>query len=436
MTAVIDPKTERNNKLFGAVGAVVEWYDLMLYGYLSVVFARVFFPEEAGPGVALAATLGGFAIGFLMRPIGGIFFGWLGDHSGRKVSLTLAITMMSVPMLGTALLPTYDSIGWLAPILLIVFRMVQGFSSGGEYSGTLVFLTEGANQGRRGRTVAIATMYAGVGILLAALVTATISSLLTDAQMDSWGWRLPYLLGSLIIVVGILMRMKMQETAHYQEIKAAGKISKTPIRDALRYDWKAILRVVLLTGYGGITYFIVLTYLVSYLEDTVGISHDEALWIGTGMAAIYAVTAHFFGVLADRAGRKPPMLWSAAALVILPVPMFMLLNTGSLVWICLAALILLIPVMAYVGGIAVACTELLPTSHRNAGVGIGYNFGSALIGSTAPFIAQVLVTITGSPSIPAWYLVIASLIAIPIIYKLPETAFVELESFREEDIQN
>ncbi len=431
MTAVIDPKTERNNKLFGAVGAVVEWYDLMLYGYLSVVFARIFFPDDVGAGVALAATLGGFAIGFLMRPIGGIFFGWLGDHSGRKVSLTLAITMMSVPMLGTALLPTYDSIGWLAPILLIVFRMVQGFSSGGEYSGTLVFLTEGANTGRRGRTVAIATTYAGVGILLAALVTAIIGSLTTDAQMDSWGWRLPYLFGSLIIIVGIFMRMKMQETARYEEIKTAGKISKTPIRDSLRYDWRAILRIVLLTGYGGITYFIVLTYLVSYLENTVGISHDAALWIGTGSAAMYALTAHFFGVLADRVGRRPPMLWSAVAFVLLPVPMFMLLNTGNMAWISVASIILLIPVMAYVGALAVACTELFPTSHRNAGVGIGYNFGSALIGSTAPFIAQVLVAVTGAPSVPAWYLVIASLIAIPIIYKLPETAFVKLADFRE-----
>lgn len=274
MSTNIDQRTERNNKLFGAVGAVVEWYDLMLYGYLSVVFADIFFPPDSGPGVALAATLGGFAIGFLARPIGGVFFGWLGDHSGRKTSLTLAITMMSVPMVGTALLPTYASIGWFAPFLLILFRLVQGFSSGGEYSGTLVFLTEGARRDRRGRTVAIATMYAGVGILLSALVVSIISSLTTTEQMQSWGWRIPYALGSLIIVVGIFMRLKMQETAHFQKIREEGRVSASPIRDAFKYDWKAMLRVAALTGYGGISYFIVLTYLVSYLEDTVGISHD------------------------------------------------------------------------------------------------------------------------------------------------------------------
>lgn len=430
MTTADQARIERNNKFFGAVGAVVEWYDLMLYGYLSLVFSRIFFPDNAGAGVALAATLGGFAIGFLMRPIGGIFFGWLGDHSGRKVSLTLAITMMSVPMLGTALLPDYDSIGWLAPILLLVFRMVQGFSSGGEYSGTLVFLTEGARPGRRGRAVAVATMYAGVGILLAALVTAIVGSLTTQEQMDAWGWRIPYFLGSFIIVLGIFMRLHMQETPHYEEIKKEGKISKRPIRDALRFDWRAILRVVILTGYGGISYFIVLTYLVTYLEDTVGISADDALWVGTASAAVYAITAHFFGALADRVGRKPPMFWSAVALVVLPVPMFLLLGTGSLFLIYIATLVLLVPVMAFVGGIAVACTELLPTSHRSAGVGIGYNFGSALIGSTAPFIAQILVTVTGSPSVPAWYLVVASLIVLPIIFKLPETAFERLADFR------
>ena len=436
MTTTDEAKRERNNKLFGAVGAIVEWYDLMLYGYLSTVFARVFFPEDAPQGVALAAALGGFAIGFLMRPVGGLFFGWLGDRKGRKVSLTLAITMMTIPMIGTTVLPGYATIGWLAPILLILFRMIQGFSSGGEYSGTLVFLTEGSREGRRGRTVAIATAYAGLGILLAALVTAIISTVLDDQQMDTWGWRIPYLLGSFIIVVGIWMRTHMQETAHYERLQEEGKVSEQPIRDAIKHDWKPIIKVAVLTGYGGIAYFLILTYLVAYLEETVGMSSEEALWIGTGAALVYVLTAHFFGAVADKYGRVPPMKFAVISLIILPVPMFLLLNTGNIVVICFAMLIMLIPALAFFGTIAVACTEYVPTSHRNAAVGIGYNFGAALIGSTAPLVAQLLINWTGIETMPAWYLVVASIIVTPIVFRLPETAFVQLADVPDSEAEN
>lgn len=421
-----EQRLERNNKFFGAIGAVVEWYDLMLYGYLSTVLAVVFFPEDIGSGVALTATLGGFAIGFLARPVGGVFFGWLGDRAGRKTSLTLSITMMSIPMVGTAVLPSYAAIGWLAPVLLIFFRLVGGFSSGGEYSGTLVFLTEGARTGRRGRTVAIATMYAGVGILLAALAAGIVGALTTQEQMQTWGWRIPYVLGSLVIVVGIYMRRKMQEPTQYQRLRDEGRISAHPIRDAITRDWLVMIKVALLTGYGGITYFIVLTYLVSYLKDTAGVDQDLTYWIGTMSAAIYALTAIWFGALADKIGRKPPM-WSAAlALIVLPVPMFYLLTTGNIWLIAIANLVLLVPVMAWVGAVAVASSELLPVSHRNSAMGISYNVGSAVIGSTAPLIAQLLIGITGSALVPAWYLVVASVLILPVIRSLPETAFRKL----------
>lgn len=422
-------RAARLNRFFGAIGAVVEWYDLMLYGYLAVVFARVFFPEGAGPGVALTAALGGFAIGFLARPFGGLFFGWMGDRVGRKASLTLAITMMSVPMLGTALLPGYATWGWLAPILLIFFRMVQGFSSGGEYSGTLVFLSEGAKPTSRGRSAAVATTYAGIGILAAAITATVVGAVTTDEQMDAWGWRVPYLLGSLIIVVGIFMRTRMTETPRFKKLADSGGLSESPLRDVMRKNWRMVLVIVLLSGYAGIAYFIVLTYLVSYLADTAGISHDQALVVGTVSAALYAGSAFTFGRFTDRVGRKPPMLGSAIALVVLPVPGFLLLSTGDLLLIYVATIVLLVPVFAFNGAFYVAVTEYLPTQQRAAGMGIGYNFGTAIFGSTAPFIAQVLVTATGSPIVPAYYLVVASLLILPLLLKLPETAFSKLEDF-------
>ncbi len=422
---------DRANKFFGAIGAVIEWYDLMLYGYLAVTFARVFFPEGAGAGVALAATLGGFAVGFLMRPFGGFFFGWMGDRFGRKSALTLAITMMAIPMFGTAILPGFQAWGWFAPIILIFFRMVQGFSSGGEYSGTLVFLSEGAKSTSRGRTAAIATAYAGLGILLASLTATLLQMFTTEAQLDAWGWRIPYLLGSLIVVVGIFMRLKMKETPRFQALKESGQVSESPLREALHDHWRMILAIGLLSGYAGIAYFISLTYLVSYLEDTVGISADAAQLVGLVCAVIYTVTAFFFGSLSDRVGRKPPMLAAAIALAVFALPAFMLINTGNLWLIYVATMFLLIPVLAFNGGFYVAATEYLPTRQRNAGMGIGYNMGVAVLGSTAPFIAQVLVSITGSPTVPAWYLIIASVLIIPLILCLPETAFKTLDDVTE-----
>lgn len=416
-------------RFFAAIGAVVEWYDLMLYGYLAVVFARVFFPADASPGVALAATLGGFAIGFLMRPIGGFFFGWLGDRHGRKLSLMVAITMMSIPMVGTALLPSYDAWGWAAPILLIFFRMVQGFSSGGEFSGTLVFLSEDATHGRRGRITSIATSFAGIGILLAALVAAILTTALHQDQLDAWGWRIAYAVGGLIIVVGIFMRSKMQETERYLAIQEDEMVRQRPLRIAMAKHWRKILIIGALAGYSGVVYFIVMTYLVSYLEGTVGIPHDTALVLTTVAAAIYAFSAYFFGWFTDRVGRKPPMMWSAVALVVISVPSFLMLNTANLAVISVAMFLLMLPLLFFSGAFYAAASELVPTRERNASIGIGYNTGIALLGSTAPVISQILINVTGVATIPSYYLVAASILIIPIIWKLPETAFKELDDY-------
>lgn len=421
-------KAERLNTIFGAIGAVVEWYDLMLYGYLATVFAVVFFPDGMGAGVAIAATMGGFAVGFLMRPLGGMFFGWVGDRFGRKASLMLAIMMMGVPMLGTALLPGYAVLGWVAPITLILLRMIMGFSSGGEYSGTLVFLAEGSDKGGRGRKAAVATAFAAIGVLLASMTATLLTWLLTYDQLVSWGWRVPFFLGSLILILGIVMRSKMVENDHYLELKESGQISKRPLRDAMRSKGKMIVYIGLLAGFCGLAYYIVLTYMVTYFETTLGMSSATANLIGTSSALLYAVTAFYFGGLSDRLGRKKQMMIGAIGLAVLSVPLFLMMSNQSalLTWVC--ATVLLIPVMMFNAAFYPAATELLPARERSAGVGIGYNFGTALLGSTAPFVVQVLLNMTGIATIPAYYLVIAAVLIIPVIMKLPETAFKPLDA--------
>lgn len=232
--------------LFASIGAVLEWYDLMLYGYFAVVFSRVFFPDQTGL-IELIQVYATFAVGYLMRPLGGAFFGWLGERYGRKVSLSWSISIMAVPLVVTAALPTYAQWGLAATLLLVLMRMLQGFSVGGEFSGTLVFLGEEAEHRRRGYLAAFATMYSGVGVLLAALVAAVITGLLSQDALDSWGWRIGYALGAVTAIVGIVLRRQMEETSQFDELRTSGRISRRPLRDALRTQWRPIVVVALLT---------------------------------------------------------------------------------------------------------------------------------------------------------------------------------------------
>lgn len=422
-----DTTTTNRSVLFASIGAVLEWYDVMLYGYFAVVFSRIFFPDQTGL-IELIQVYATFAVGYLVRPIGGIFFGWMGERYGRRASLTLSITLMAVPLIITAILPTYATWGIAAPVLLIAMRMLQGFSVGGEYSGTLVYLSEDARRNRRGYLAAFATMYSGFGVLLASLVALILSAALSQDQLDSWGWRVAYGLGALTAVLGFFMRRSMGESAEFTKLKEEGALVENPIRNAVRGSMRPILIVAALTGYLGIAYYIVATFLVGYLVSVVGITQTQSLIISTVVGAVYAVTALFWGRLSDRIGRKKPMLLAAIALAVLAYPAFLMLSSDVLALIYVGELILLVPVLLFTGSFSAAVTELFPTAGRFAGVGIGYNFGNALLGATAPTVATALVHATGIEVVPAYYLVAVSILILPVIIRLPETAFRNLTS--------
>lgn len=415
----------RRNALLGAIGAVVEWYDLMLYGYLATVFSRVFFPPSDGL-VSLIGTYGAFAVGYFARPVGGIFFGRLGDRMGRKVSLTVAVSLMAVPMLVTAMLPTYATWGVTATLLLVLMRLLQGFSVGGEFSGTLVFLLEGSRRGGRGLLASTATAFSGVGVLLASVVVLVLTLTLTTGQLDAWGWRIPYLIGASIAVLGLFMRLRMEETSYFQQLREEGAIAEHPVREAMRKHFKPILVCAALTGYLGIAYYIVATFLVGFLQSIVGIPHSSAMVVTTAVAAVYAFTAPVWGRLSDRWGRRPPMMWSAVALALLAYPAFLMMATGNLVLIYVGEFALLLPVMVFTGAFSPAVSELFPTRDRNSGMGVGYNFGNAALGATAPTVATALVHFTGVEQIPSAYLIVASGLIVLVILRMRETAFESL----------
>ncbi len=343
----------RRSVLYASIGAVLEWYDLMLYGYFAVVFSRVFFPDQTGL-IELIQVYATFAAGYLMRPLGGLFFGWVGDRYGRKRSLTLSISLMAIPLVVTALLPTYQAVGLLAPLLLILMRLLQGFSVGGEYSGTLVFLSEEARRRGRGYLAAFATIYSGIGVLIASGVATVLTVSMSETSLDDWGWRIAYALGASVAILGIFMRRGLAETEQFEKLKAEGGLAEHPLRDALRRQWRPILQILLLTGYLGIAYYIVATFLVGYLVSVIGLPQDQALIVATVVGALYAVFALPAGRFSDRVGRRGPMLGSAVALAVLAYPAFLMLSGGNLALVFLGELILLIPVILFTGGFSAA----------------------------------------------------------------------------------
>ncbi len=407
--------------IFGSAGTVVEWFDYGLYLYLVPVMGPLFFPSS-NPLVSSIASFAVFAAGSVMRVAGGAYFGRIGDRLGRKRALTLSVLMMTVPMALTALLPTYDSIGIAAPLLLVTVRLVQGFSAGGEYSGTVVVLVEQAPAQRRGLVAATAVVTSGTGILLSSFVVSLLTSTLSSDAMSSYGWRIAYGIGTVVALFALVMRRHMQETAAFESARDAGSLSKRPVTDAVRKLPRPVLLAAVLAGYGGILYYVVLGFVPTYLDTVATVPRSDALWITTAMNLLYAYTTPFAGWLSDRVGRRPMLLGAAAAMAVLAVPMFALLTEAPIVWVVIGEVGLILPVLASAGPTVAAIGELFPTRERFTALAIGYDLGNAVFGGTAPLVCSMLIHATGAELAPSFYLVVASLAVLWPITRLRETA--------------
>lgn len=415
-----------NSAVYGSAGTVVEWFDYGLYLYLVPVMGPLFFPSD-DPVVSSIGSFGVFVVGSLARIAGGAFYGKIGDRDGRKRALTLSVLLMLVPMGLTAALPTYAEVGILAPLLLVAIRVVQGFSAGGEYSGTIVLLVEQAPPGRRGFLAAGAILTSGIGILAASLTVSALTSTMTDSAMSSYGWRIAYVVGACVALWALAMRRRMQETDAFDSVHEAHRAEHpVTVRDTLRRQPRAVLVAALLSGYGGIVYFVVLGYLPSYLDGIGAISREAVTWITTAMTIGYAVGTPALGALSDRWGRRPVMAAAAGILVLGSVPLFVLLGDASVGWVLLAELALLVPLMAYTGPMVAAAAELFSTRDRYTALAVGYDLGTAVLGSTAPLIGATLVSVTGADLAPSFYLVAMSIAIIPVLIAMRETARISL----------
>jgi len=408
--------------LAGVIGNVLEWYDFAVYGYFVPVISQLFFPNQT-PLVSLLLTFSVFGVGFVMRPVGSVVFGQYGDRHGRKRALSAVIFLMAASTFAVGLLPTYASIGVLAPLLLVVARLAQGLSGGGEWGGAAAYLVEYALPDKRGLTGSWQQVSVGCGFLLGSLTAAVLTTWISPADMLAWGWRIPFLLGVLVGIVGAVMRWRLDDTPKFAELERQGQVAGSPLRDAFTTFRKPTLIAFGITLHNTVGYYAVLIYLTTWLTNIVKMPRGTALWIGTACLLAFVVAVPVMGALSDRIGRRPLFIASCVGYIVLAYPLFLLASTGVPAYAFLAQLVLVLLLALYAGpGPAVYC-ELFPTRVRYTALSVGYNIPVAIFGGFAPFIATWLIQSTGNPLSPAFYVIAASLATLVTMAWVKETAF-------------
>lgn len=395
----------------------MEWYDFTLFLYLATVLSRVFF---GGEGAVLTALLG-FAVAYLMRPVGAAVFGHFGDRRGRRATLLASMTLMSVAMLATAMLPTTAQIGPAAGVLLLGLRCVMGFAVGGEYTGVVAYLLEGAPAHRRGFVTSLAAATSEIGGLLAAGIAALTVSLLPAPALDSWGWRLPFLFGAALAAAILFARAAMEESPEFEAHRAAGTLARSPLGDAFTRHRVGVLRGFAISALGSITYYVGITYVPVYLTSVGSLSEAEALRLATIAALAVILVTPLVGLLADKVGRRPVLVGLAMLCVALPWTLFHLL-AGATSGAATAGAVLLAMLAGGVSAVgAVATAEQVPAAGRLSGLALGATTATALFGGLTPWLAQVLTQNTGQLAAPGAMIAVVALCVLPVLLMLPET---------------
>ena len=381
--------------LAGAIGNAIEFYDFIVYAYLAGYFAAQFFPTH-DPVAALLASYGAFATGMVMRPVGGILFGNIGDRIGRKAALQISVLLIAIPTLLIGLMPTYGTIGLWAPVLLIVLRMLQGLSVGGEYSSSIVFLIEHAPPKRRGFMGGFSPMGAFGGLLLGTLVSLLCTTVLGKAIMADWGWRVPFLASILLTGIGIAARRALA-----QDILNKDDVLKSPVRAAFRHYWQPMVAIALANTVTGIVSFIGFMYCVPWMVKATGISTPSALAInmfGLLMVSLLSVAG---GLLGDRFGRLRISRIGVSILLLGAWPAFSLFRSGDVPFMMTGGLLLAIGQGLFLGPLSASMATLLPKQVRVTGLSFGYSLAVGVFGGLAPMLTEYLIAEFALPMAPA-----------------------------------
>jgi MFS transporter, MHS family, proline/betaine transporter len=393
-----------------AIGNFMEWFDFAVYGFFAVTIGKVFFPSDSDTA-SLLSSLAVYGVAFLVRPVGGLVLGAYGDRAGRRAALSLSVILMGLSTTLVAALPTYASVGFLAPVLLIALRCVQGFSAGGEWTGTSAFLVEYAPKGRRALWGSVVSATAALGTLAGALIALGLSTWLSEEQLLSWGWRIPFLLAAPLGMIGLYVRLKLEDTPVYRELQAAQEVEDRPLQTSGRKNRKAIGLVMASASISGLGYYYLGSYVVTYLTESVELERSTALGIVAAGITCYALLCPCAGLLSDRIGRRPSVLVGCAGLAIWSVPMMALLATGAPVPAVLGiAAFGIFQAMVNVNGVVIL-VELFPAATRVSSSAIGYNLGLALIAGPGPLIAAALAAWTDGGVTPGLYVVAVALVS-------------------------
>ena len=395
-----------------AVGQVFEIYDFVIYGFLASTIAKVFFPA-GDPVAALLSTFAAFAVGFCVRPLGAIVIGGYGDRRGRREALVLTIGMMALATGAIGLIPSYETIGIAAPIMLVLCRMLQGFSTGGEWGGAAAMLVEYAPANKRAFVSSFQQAGTALGLLLATLSVALLTSMFSTDAFNSWGWRLPFLLGFILGPIGYYLRTQIAETPAFTKTVAEEKLAHNPLIETLSTQAPRLLVAFGISALPCVIYWVFLVFLPTYAAQHLKISASATFFSTTFAGLIYLVLSPMMGFLSDRIGRKPLLFTAAVASIVLAYPLFLLLvSFNSLASFFLTQAIATIILTLTTGVLCAVLSEMFPTRIRYTALSVSYGLAVALFGGFAALISTWLVQMTGDPLAPAYYVVFSGLLTL------------------------
>jgi len=400
----------------------LEWFDFSVYGYFAPFLGTLFFPS-ADPMASMLAAFAALAVGALLRPLGAVIFGWIGDRRGRRTSLMITVLVMAGATFAIGILPTYARIGVLAPVLLIACRLLQGMSAGGEWAGSAAFTVEYAAENRRGFIGSFQQVSCGIGFLLGSVFGWVVTSNMSSQTILEWGWRLPFLSGILLGIVGIYMRLKLRDTPKFRAIKDRGEASKSPLLESLRTQWRGILVVLGFNAIQAVGYWTMLVFMPSFTSRVLKLPASEALGANCIGGLAFVASLPLMGALSDRIGRKPMLIAAPAIFIVITYPLFNLIVGGGLTTLILCQIVLGLVLAAYNGPAVAATIEIFPTRLRYTSVSIGFNLAVVIFGMSSPMISTYLIRTFNTPIAPGYVIIGAAAVTLAtVLFGFRETA--------------
>ncbi|MEU4376541.1 MFS transporter [Pseudonocardia alni] len=420
----MEPSVLRRAVAASAIGNATEWFDYGIYAYLTVELTNAFFPGELG----YLGTLLGFAISFVLRPLGGFVWGPLGDRIGRQKVLSMTIILMGVATFLIGVIPSYETIGWAAPALLFLLRIIQGFSTGGEYGGAATFMAEYAPDRKRGFWGSFLEFGTLAGFTLAVLVVFALEMSIGEQAMLDYGWRIPFMIALPLAMIGLYIRTKLEDTPVFRDLEAAGESESAAtgaLKDLLVRFWQPILALFGLVIALNVINYTLLTYMPTYLQTTLSMDSASADTVAVIGQVVMMLLIPFAGALSDRIGRKPCWWISLVGIFVLAIPMYMLM-AQSLPLAILGFTVLGLIYLLQLGTISATFPAMFPTHVRFAGMAISYNVATAAFGGTAPLINEAAIEGTGDVLFPAYYMMGACVVGMIALYFVIETKGVSI----------